>query len=118
MVYTAGSVSLAILEWRAHLAQWPPPAATIVEVELESSLIWMPSHLPPNWHRTPALKSAATLGDDWIKSARSVVMRVPSAIVQSEFLYLLNPAHKHFAKLAIGKAQPLKLDSRLGPIEA
>jgi len=116
MVYTAGSLSLAILEWRVHLAQWPAPAVSVIEVGIEDSLIWIPSRLPQGWKQVPAVRATATFGDDWIKSARSVVMRVPSAVVPGEWNYLLNPAHSDFPKLAIGKARALKPDPRLGPI--
>ena len=116
MVYTAGSISLAILEWRAHLAQWPAPAVSVIEVGLDESLIWIPSRLPSNWNRVPAPAAAAEFGDEWIKSGRSVAMRIPSAVVPQEWNYLLNPAHPHFSKLAIGKPRAIKPDARLGPL--
>ena len=116
MIYTAGSLSLAILEWRVHLAQWPAPAASVMEVEIDAGLIWIPPKSPPSWKRMPATRTTAAFGDQWIKSARSAVMRVPSAVVPEEWNYLLNPAHPDFSKLAIGRPRTLKPDPRLGPI--
>ncbi len=116
MVYTAGSVSLAILEWRVHLAQWPPPSVCIIEIEVGESLIWTPTKLPASWHRMPSTRVTAEFGDEWIRSARSVMMRVPSAIVPGEWNYLINPSHPDFSRLLIGKPRLLKTDPRLGPL--
>lgn len=116
MVYLAGSLSLAILEWRVHLAQWPAPAASVIDVEVEESLIWITPRLPPSWKRMPATRATAAFGDEWIQSARSAVMRVPSAVVPEEWNYLVNPAHPDFPKLVIGRPRNLKPDPRLGPI--
>lgn len=116
MVYTAGSLSLAILEWRVNLAQWPPPATTIVAVEIPEVLIWIPPRLPTGWHRMPVTAASRNFGDAWIKSSRSAVLRVPSAVVPEEFNYLLNPAHPDFSRLVIGRPRVLKTDPRLGPM--
>ena len=116
MVYTAGSLSLAVLEWRVHLAQWPPPPLVVIEFEFDESLIWIPATPPSGWNRFPAPPSAAAFGDEWINSARSVVLRVPSAVVSEEWNYLLNPAHPDFGALMIGKPRLFRPDTRLAPI--
>ena len=118
MVYTAGSIALAMLEWRAHLAQWPGPSVCLIDVSMDESLIWTPTRLPNGWKTTPAPPSVTAFGDAWIGSQRSAVMRVPSAIVNQEWNYLLNPAHPEFFKLHIGKPRKIKLDPRLGPLPA
>ena len=33
VVYTAGAVSLGILEWRVHLTQWPAPPHVLIEID-------------------------------------------------------------------------------------
>jgi hypothetical protein len=38
---------------------------------------------------------------------------VPSAVIHSEFNYLINPAHPRFGELVIGSAEPFQFDSRL-----
>jgi hypothetical protein len=37
VVYTSSALSLAILEWRCHLSQWPAPPAVIIEIEFDAS---------------------------------------------------------------------------------
>src|SRR5437899_1189492 len=93
MVYTAGSLSLAVLKWRVHLAQWPPPPMSVIEVTFDERLVWTTAKLPSGWNRFPAPQSVAAFGDAWVRSSRSAVMRVPSAVVPKEWNYLLNPAH-------------------------
>lgn len=118
VVYTSGSIALAILEWRVHLGEWPPPPHVLVEVEFDPALVWSPPRLPPHWRRYPASKATAAVGDDWVRSGRSAVLRLPSAVLpsgQEEYNYLLNPAHPDFGKIRIGKASFFKPDPRIGP---
>jgi len=44
------------------------------------------------------------------------VLKLPSAVVPSEFNYLLNPAHPDFGAIRIGEPQVFKADPRLGPL--
>ena len=53
------------------------------------------------------------VGDNWAKSESSAVLRVPSAVIEKESNYLLNPSHRDFGKIKIGTAEPLTLDLRL-----
>jgi RES domain-containing protein len=116
VVYTSGSISLAILEWRANLNQWPAPPSVIIRIEFDASLVWSPAKLPTNWNRWPCPKSTAAVGDDWSRAGKSAVLKLPSAVVPTEFNYLLNPAHPDFGRVSIGKPQLVKADPRLGPL--
>ncbi len=118
VVYTSSSISLAILEWRAHLTQWPAPASVIIRIEFDASLVWSPAKLPTNWKRWPCPKTTAAVGDTWVRSGRSAVLKLPSAVVPAEFNYVLNPAHAEFGKIRLGRPQVFKADSRLGPLAA
>jgi RES domain-containing protein len=111
MVYTAGSISLAMLELIVHLDNTSVlPSYSICAVDFNDSLVELidPATLPADWRQ-----SLQTLGDDWISRGSSVVLSVPSAVVEDENNYLINPAHKDFKKLIIGRMKPLKLDARL-----
>ena len=48
-----------------------------------------------------------------MRAGKSLALRVPSVVVPQEWNYLINPAHPAFARLEIGKAQPLAFDPRL-----
>ncbi len=108
VIYTSSTISLAILEWRAHLTQWPAPPSVIIEIEFDASLVWSPAKLPATWQRWPYPKTNAALGDNWVHSGRSAVLKLPSAVVPTEFNFLLNPAHADFARITIGKRQLFK----------
>lgn len=118
IVYTSSTIALALLEWRAHLGQWPPPPVLLIEITFHPALIWSPPRLPRNWMRTPSPSTNAAIGENWIQSAKSAVLKLPSAIVPEEYNYLVNPAHPDFPKIKIAKPRPVKIDPRLGPMAA
>ena len=74
------------------------------------------TRLAKGWMRIPAPRTNAAVGDKWAKSGKSAILKLPSAIVPSEFNYLLNPNHPDFSKIRIGKPRLLKIDPRLGPM--
>jgi RES domain-containing protein len=57
-----------------------------------------PATLPRDWRQAPPPISLQALGDDWISRDSSVVLRVPSAVIESEYNYLINPVHLDFKK--------------------
>lgn len=116
MVYTAGSVSLATLELLVHLDNTSLlPSFPICPVDFDDSLVELLdlATLPPDWSQSPPPSSLKTIGDDWISRASSIVLRVPSAVIENENNYLVNPAHPDFRKLVMGTMEALKLDPGL-----
>ena len=116
MVYTAGSKSLATLELLVHLHNTSVlPSFSICPVDFDDSLVELihPDTLPPDWNQSAAPISLQTIGDDWISRGSSVVFRVPSAVIETENNYLINPGHKDFKLLVIGSMEVFKLDPRL-----
>jgi RES domain-containing protein len=116
VVYTAGSLSLAILELLVHLDRSNVlPSYSICPVNFDESLVKAVDikDLPPDWQESPSSHFLQELGDEWIAKATSVVLRVPSAVVPQENNYLINPRHKDFKKLKLGTPNSLKLDTRL-----
>ena len=71
------------------------------------------ARLPENWHTTPAPTVLRDFGSDWLKAQRTAVLAVPSALVNDESNYILNPAHADFAQIIIGTARPFAFDGRL-----
>ncbi|MBX3148335.1 MAG: RES family NAD+ phosphorylase [Gemmatimonadales bacterium] len=115
-VYTSSSVALATLEILVHLESPRLLAAyTLFEVRFPDQLVTKldPRSLPPEWTNYPAPVSLAAIGDRWLDSAASAVLRVPSAVVGLEFNYVLNPEHRDYRKVSIGPAQPFRVDPRL-----
>ena len=100
-MHTEDTHVLAALEW------------VTIPVDIEDTLIEIADPLPDDWRHLPAPKSTRELGSRWVAQSRSVVLRVPSIIVDGEFNYLLNPRHPDFARLRIGEARPVSFDPRL-----
>ncbi|MFA4944631.1 MAG: RES family NAD+ phosphorylase [Lentisphaeria bacterium] len=118
MVYTAGSLSLAVLEILAHLDD-TAALARYVAIPVEFAADWcetLPRHrLPADWRRQPVPESTRGVGADWLRAGRRAVLAVPSVVIPQESNYLLNPSHAQFGGIRIGAPQPLPFDPRLLP---
>ena len=70
--------------------------------------------LPDCWQADPAPSETAEIGDDWLKSQSSLVLKVPSTIVTREANYLVNIKHVNFSKVLETKIKlDFNLDNRL-----
>jgi RES domain-containing protein len=116
VVYAAESQSLAALEMLAHLDSAEVLSYYVaIPVSFDSRLIVdvdVPS-LPKNWKSYPAPQSVRAIGDAWVASGESAVLRVPSVLVPSESNFLLNPNHTEYADLVIGEPLPFIFDPRV-----
>jgi RES domain-containing protein len=116
VVYTAQSISLACLEMLVHLqADDLLRHYCLRSVRFDSRLVKSleVASLPSNWREAPAPPEIQLLGDEWVASGESAVLRIPSTIVSEEVNFILNPAHPDFAKLVIGPERPHTFDPRL-----
>jgi RES domain-containing protein len=117
LIYTSESRSLATVEYLVHLALPVAPGdlwmATlevpdeIVPEKLDASV------LPKNWRESPAPVALADLGTEWARSRSSLLLRVPSAVVEHEHNILINPVHDDMRHLKLANVEPCKLDERL-----
>jgi RES domain-containing protein len=87
----------------------------ICPVEFDRALVRTldPADLPRGWRRSPPPAGVQAVGNTWVAAADSAVLRVPSAVVDPEHNYLLNPSHPDFAKVVIGKPRRFLFDPRL-----
>jgi RES domain-containing protein len=116
VVYTSQSNSLAVLETLVHFDRESPlPQLVVISCRFPDHLMSEidGSALPEHWRSYPAPPELQQIGDEWIKSRRSAVLAVPSAIIESERNYLLNPQHSAFGSIEIGAPQPFAFDLRL-----
>lgn len=115
IIYTAQSQALAVLEVLVHLdSPQLLKRYSLFEVQMDPFFVeeFDSTNLPRNWKANPAPGVVQAIGDDWVASRRSVVLRVPSVLVPAESTFLLNPEHPGFSKLRIGKAVPFQFDPR------
>jgi RES domain-containing protein len=117
VVYTAGSLSLAVLEMLVHFDHEDAPADYVsIALEVPDDLTIEtidPSVLPPHWRDTPPDEVLQTIGSNWVAQAGSAVLRVPSAIVDGEMNHLINPVHADFRRCRARRPAPFVFDSRL-----
>jgi RES domain-containing protein len=113
ILYTSGSRSLCVLE----LSMQVPLALfknnmRVLSIEIPDNLmIDTPYHLPPDWHTWPHHHSSQEVGDSFVKSMKSPVLRVPSAVIKEEFNFLINPGHANARAIKIVDSQMFSVDS-------
>lgn len=116
MIYTSESRALALAEILVHLES-PGPLSRYVtfRVEIDKSFVADigSGDLPKNWRADPAPKRLQAIGDRWLVSQASAVLRAPSAVVLGEFNYLLNPFHPDSPKLQIKGPEKFSINKRL-----
>ncbi len=113
VVYASATRALAVLETLVHLN---PPVMfnyRIIRVQFDETLVERIGlqGMPREWKLEPPPVSTRRLGDQWVRSARSAVLAVPSVIIPEETHFLLNPAHGDFKRITIGKSVPFPFDS-------
>jgi RES domain-containing protein len=116
VVYVAESQSLAVLEVLVHLdAPTLLEKYVFLELDFDASLVTDldRSSLPKNWQSDPVPEAIQAIGDRWVLSGDSAVLRVPSVLVPGESNFLLNPRHPDFGKLNISRPQAFRFDPRL-----
>jgi RES domain-containing protein len=116
VVYASETLALALLEVLVRLQSTGVlHGYSAVRCEFDEALLRSidASVLPAGWERSPAPPDLAAVGDEWAASARSPVLRVPSAIVPLEHNYLFNPYHPQFGAIRLGEATPFPIDPRL-----
>jgi len=69
--------------------------------------------LPKDWKSYPHSNTTQQIGNAFIKEGKYVILKVPSAAVQGDYNYLLNPKHKDFYKIKIIKTSLFNFDKRL-----
>lgn len=118
VLYTAELRALALVELLVHLPVEDLPQdmyLLTLEVPDDVSLEELTVHdLPDDWRSIAHPQPTARLGQEWLKSGRSLALRVPSVVVPQEHNLLLNPAHPEFFRVRLAQEPELfAFDERL-----
>ena len=116
VVYVAESAALAALELLVHLGRGSAlQAYVLIACSFPDAIVLRldRARLPENWRSYPAPADLQLIGDEWLKRQTSAVLEVPSAIIESESNYLLNPRHPDFPSVVVSEPQPFRFDVRL-----
>jgi RES domain-containing protein len=117
VIYTSESRALATVELLVHLPlALVPGNLSLVSMKIPDSISpkkIFPSKLPRDWRAYPAPAVLASLGTEWILGGVSLLLRVPSAVVENEYNILINPQHRDIKRVSIHKVEPYTFDERL-----
>ena len=117
LVYSSESRALAALEYLVHVPMaMAPTNLSIMQLDIPDGIVPEQldvSFLPSNWKEYPPPQVLATLGTNWALSNQSLLLRVPSTIVDQEFNFLINPAHPDFKFIKPSRRERFVFDNRL-----
>lgn len=111
-IYTAGSLSLAMLERlvQRERLRW----TVVVQARVPEGLdIEDAFDDPPAGWLDKLSRTASARGTEWLSSCRTALLRVPSVIVRREPNYIVNPAHPDAKAIVVTEPEPLIWDERL-----
>lgn len=115
IVYTATSRALAAIEYFVNLEPNQAPAdlvmleAHVADNQVEDLDI---GRLPRNWYEINN-QECRRIGTQWLKSCKSVGLKVPSVPVRGDWNVLLNPAHPNFRQVSITSQKSFFYDVRM-----
>ena len=117
MIYTSENRALATVEYLVHVP------LSIVPTHLGLATLLIPdkiipkeiaiSDLPGNWRAYPAPAKLAELGTNWATKNESLLLRVPSAVVEHESNILINPLHADMKRVSIFQIERYTIARRL-----
>jgi RES domain-containing protein len=112
IVYLSESPSAALLEICVHTAANDvPPDFTLLRVEGPGRAVPMVKALAPDWQSQTGITRDA--GSAWLRGGKSLLLRVPSAIVPMTWNYLFNPLHRDASKFRIVETLRYPFDGRI-----
>jgi RES domain-containing protein len=119
MAYAAEHLSLAVLEVFVHLSAGERPqdfmsVAAEIAVDAgayEKAKREMLASLPANWRFDH--KETHAVGDAWARARGSLLLPVPSVIIEGEWNALVNPQHPDARKVTVLETKPFRFDARM-----
>ena len=119
VVYASGSRSLAALEFLVHVPMaLAPDNLSILEIHIMKTIgiqSVKEGELPLNWRDYPAPEQLADIGTNWLKSKSSLLLEIPSAVVNKESNILINPLHEDIKNVSLVSIEKFSFDPRLIP---
>jgi RES domain-containing protein len=117
LVYTAENLSLAMLEYLAHLdpSNWPDDLMlAVAEIPDELSRIHLRiEELPANWQAYPATANLCQIGDQFVSDRKAAALAIPSVLAPTEWNWLINPLHQDFHRVRVISKERFQYDQRL-----
>ena len=115
-IYAAGSRSLALLEYTAHARiDLIPRNLSFITIEVPDTTIreFSMGDLPGNWQQFPHPNETRNIMTRFLTENQYLIYKLPSAIIDEEWNYLINPAHQEIAAVHIVEIKDYAYDLRL-----
>lgn len=116
LVYTSDSRALCTAEIAVRTPLGIVPSdydLVTIEIPEDSILTLSKEDLPVHWKSFPHNESTRKIGDTFQAEGKFLVLKVPSAVVQDEYNFLINPLHSERAKIKVIQIEPFAFDERL-----
>lgn len=112
-------LSLAALELFIHIDSEDEPkdlVAVEAEVAVDPKVVAQQQteileRLGATWRFD--MTTTRAIGDDWFAAQNSLLMPVPSVVIEMEWNFLINPRHKEFATMRIVQRRSFRFDERM-----
>lgn len=115
-IYTSESRALALLEYTANVNIDDIPRAlsiTVFEIDPAFILALPVTSLPGDWKAAPVPAATRDFGTALLRKADYGILKIPSAIIEDEFNYLLNPQFRKPLAYSIVSVSDFVYDVRL-----
>jgi RES domain-containing protein len=109
----AGTVALAVLENLVHMSRQDFPTGYVCVAAAVPEIVRILAEDDLRTREPLRELSPQALGDQWLDSQESAVLRVQSVVARGEHNYLLNPAHPDFAAIVPEPPAIFRFDPRL-----
>ncbi len=116
IIYCSEDPSTALLEALVHIeidAEDRPQIFQVLKIQCSNPLSIERvnvKNLSPDW-RTDMTHTRAA-GDDWLRSGKSLLLKVPSVLVPERHNFLINPLHPEMKKLRVTARYSHAFDQR------
>lgn len=117
LIYTCESRALCVTEVAVHIPlNIVPKDYSLVEIEISDKVKvyeLSPKKLQAKWRAFPYRPYTKELLHDLLIAKKFLVIKVPSAVVQDSWNYLINPLHKDIKMIKILAVEDFNFDQRL-----
>ncbi len=117
IVYLADSPASALVETLVHLELAPdliPGDYRLLKIDAPDAVSREAAErdrFPTGWEFEA--RTTRTIGDAWLRGARTAMLKVPSALVPETENWLLNPAHADAREIRVVWEKAFPFDNRL-----
>lgn len=99
VIYTGSSRALSVLELAVHRSSIDLDSTyklLVIEADADENDIQTVENLPDNWYSFTHYTALQAIGSKWYHAREKLLLKVPSAIINKEYNYLVNTSHPDF----------------------